>query len=171
MDRRFRGGAGVTDPTLFRRYSVTQVYSDRGPFPTDTSRLISQLYAQRADANSYFSAGILSFESLRAAVIDNAQRPAHRQPVLRHQRRIPDRSGGGGALGPGSADPWRPPAPDGVGGGALSQQPGDRRQRPAGPAGCRTPAIQLSRAPSLFRARPATARLRRWRPPPIPSRR
>ena len=66
------GAERVTDPTLFRRYSVPQVYSDRGPFPTDTSRLISQLYAQRADANSYFSAGILSFESLRAAVLDNA---------------------------------------------------------------------------------------------------
>jgi LPS-assembly protein len=65
------GAERVTDPTLFQRYTVSQVYSDRGPFPTDTSRLISQLYANRVDANSYFSAGIMSFESLRAAVLDN----------------------------------------------------------------------------------------------------
>jgi LPS-assembly protein len=64
------GAERVTDPTLFHRYSVTQIYTDRGPFPTDTDRLISQIYANRLDGNSYFSLAALSFQSLRAAVID-----------------------------------------------------------------------------------------------------
>ncbi len=64
------GAERVTDPTLFHRYSVTQIYSDRGPFPTDTDRLISQVYANRMDRQSYFSIGALSFQSLRAAVLD-----------------------------------------------------------------------------------------------------
>jgi len=64
------GAERVTDPTLFRRYSVGQVYADRGPFPTDTDRLISQLYATRQDNQSYFSVAALSFESLRASVLD-----------------------------------------------------------------------------------------------------
>jgi LPS-assembly protein len=64
------GAERVTDPTLFRRYSVGQVYSERGPFPTDTDRLISQLYATRQDNQSYFSVAALSFQSLRASVTD-----------------------------------------------------------------------------------------------------
>jgi LPS-assembly protein len=71
------GAERVTDPTLFRRYSVNQVFTDRGPYPTDTDRLISQAYAQRVDRQSYFSAAVLSFESLRAAVVD----PQNGQPV------------------------------------------------------------------------------------------
>jgi LPS-assembly protein len=73
LDPKWTVGFGVervTDPTLFRRYSVGQVYSDRGPFPTDTDRLISQLYATRQDNQSYFSVAALSFESLRASVLD-----------------------------------------------------------------------------------------------------
>jgi len=69
------GAERVTDPTLFQRYAVGQVYTDRGPFPTDTSRLISQLYGIRQDANSYFSVAALNFESLRAAVLDNGVNP------------------------------------------------------------------------------------------------
>lgn len=69
------GAERVTDPTLFQRYAVGQVYTDRGPFPTDTSRLISQLYGIRQDANSYFSIAALNFESLRAAVFDNGLTP------------------------------------------------------------------------------------------------
>jgi LPS-assembly protein len=67
------GAERVTDPTLFRRYSVPQLFVDRGPFPTDTDRLISQLYADRSDKQSFFSVGVLSFESLRSAVLDNGK--------------------------------------------------------------------------------------------------
>ena len=59
----------VTDPTFFQRYGVHRVYESRGPFVTDTDRLISQIYAKRQDSQSYFSVAALSFESLRAAVV------------------------------------------------------------------------------------------------------
>jgi LPS-assembly protein len=58
----------VTDPTFFRRYSVPQVFQDRGPFKTDTDRLLSQLYVTRQDSQSYISVAGLSYESLRATV-------------------------------------------------------------------------------------------------------
>jgi LPS-assembly protein len=73
------GAERVTDPTLFRRYSVAQVFTDRGPYPTDTDRLISQLYATRQDNQSYFAIAALSFESLRAAIIDNGVSPVVNQ--------------------------------------------------------------------------------------------
>ena len=60
------GAERVTDPTLFARYGIHDVYTDRGPFPADTDRLISQLYTVRADDTSYVSVSALDFESLRA---------------------------------------------------------------------------------------------------------
>jgi LPS-assembly protein len=69
------GAERVTDPTFFARYSVPQVFVDRGPFPTDTDRLISQAYVERRDYTSYFSAAALSFQSLRAAVLDDGVQP------------------------------------------------------------------------------------------------
>lgn len=66
------GAEQVTDPTFFRRYSVPQVFQDRGPFKTDTDRLISQLYVQRQDSQSYISVAALSYESLRATVTNGA---------------------------------------------------------------------------------------------------
>ena len=60
------GAERVTDPTLFARYGIHDVYTDRGPFPADTDRLISQLYTVRADDTSYVSVAALDFESLRA---------------------------------------------------------------------------------------------------------
>ena len=62
------GAERVTDPTFFRRYSISRVFEDRGPFKTDTDRLISQLYVNRQDSQSYISIATLSYESLRAAV-------------------------------------------------------------------------------------------------------
>ena len=60
------GAERTSDPTLFQRYGVTNVYTDRGPFPADTDRLISQLYTVRADDTSYVSLAALDFQSLRA---------------------------------------------------------------------------------------------------------
>ncbi len=60
------GAERTTDPTLFQRYAITNVYTDRGPFPADTDRLISQLYTVRADDTSYLSLAALDFQSLRA---------------------------------------------------------------------------------------------------------
>ena len=60
------GAERVTDPTLFSRYGINQVYTDRGPFPADTDRLISQLYSVKADTNSYISVAAMDFQSVRA---------------------------------------------------------------------------------------------------------
>ncbi|MGC1301179.1 MAG: LPS assembly protein LptD [Caulobacteraceae bacterium] len=60
------GAERVTDPTFFQRYHITDVYTDRGPFPTDTDRLISQLYTVRSDAQTYVSVAAMDFQSLRA---------------------------------------------------------------------------------------------------------
>ena len=60
------GAERVTDPTLFARYGIHDVYTDRGPFPADTDRLITQLYSVRAEDNTYISVAALDFQSLRA---------------------------------------------------------------------------------------------------------
>jgi len=60
------GAERVSDPTFFARYGVHDVYTDRGPFPADTDRLISQLYTVRADQQSYISVATMDFQSLRA---------------------------------------------------------------------------------------------------------
>lgn len=69
IDKHWIWGFGlerVTDPTFFRRYGIPEVFVDRGPFPTDTDRLISQLYTRRQDQQSFFSVAALSFQSIRA---------------------------------------------------------------------------------------------------------
>lgn len=73
LDPRFTTGFGieqVTDPTFFQRYSVHQLYQDRGPFRTDTSRLLTQLYAVRQDSQSYISISALDYQSLRVTESD-----------------------------------------------------------------------------------------------------
>lgn len=64
------GAEQVTDPTFFARYGVRQIFQDRGPFKTDTDRLVSQLYVQRQDSQSYFSVAALDYESIRASISD-----------------------------------------------------------------------------------------------------
>ncbi len=59
------GAERVTDPTLFRRYGVERVFINRGEFPADTDRLISQLFTTREDSQSYLSISALSFQSIR----------------------------------------------------------------------------------------------------------
>jgi LPS-assembly protein len=60
------GAERVSDPTFFQRYAVHDVYTeDRGPFPADTDRLISQLYTVREDKDSYISVSTMDFQSLR----------------------------------------------------------------------------------------------------------
>ena len=65
------GAERVSDPTFFQRYAIHDVYTDRGPFPADTDRLITQLYTVREDQQSYLSAAVLDFESLRAFGVDS----------------------------------------------------------------------------------------------------
>ena len=61
------GAERVSDPTLFVRYRVPDQFAERGPFTTDTLRLITQLYVMRQDQDSFVSVAGLSFQSLRVA--------------------------------------------------------------------------------------------------------
>ena len=54
----------VSDPTFFQRYSTPEVYEDRGPFPTTTNHLISQLYVRRQDNDTFLSVAAMDFENL-----------------------------------------------------------------------------------------------------------
>ena len=65
----------VTDPTLFRRYDVRSVFSNRGLNPADTDRLVSQAFVERTDPTSYLSVSTISFQSLRAYGQDALGRP------------------------------------------------------------------------------------------------
>ena len=78
FDRFWSAGFGaerVTDPTLFRRYDVRSVFANRGLYPADTDRLVSQIFTQRTDPTSYVSVTALSFQSLRAFGQDALGRP------------------------------------------------------------------------------------------------
>jgi LPS-assembly protein len=54
----------VGDPTFFQRYSIPEVYEDRGPFPTTTNHLISQLYVRRQDDDTFLSVAAMDFQNL-----------------------------------------------------------------------------------------------------------
>jgi len=56
----------TSDPLLFDKYQIGDVYVTRGPYIPDDRRLISQVYAARQDSNSYFSVAAMSFQGLRA---------------------------------------------------------------------------------------------------------
>ena len=62
------GSEQVTDPTFFERYGVRQLFQDRGPYLTDTDRLITQLYATRQDSQSYLSVAAIDYQSIRDTV-------------------------------------------------------------------------------------------------------
>lgn len=55
----------TSDDLLFEKYDIGEVYVARGPFVPDDRRLISQVYATRQTARSWFSAGAFSIQGLR----------------------------------------------------------------------------------------------------------
>ncbi len=57
-------GERVTDPLLFQRYSINNVYVPRGLYTTDNLRLISQAYAVEQSARTYVSIATISFQGL-----------------------------------------------------------------------------------------------------------
>ncbi len=59
----------TSDPLLFDKYNISNAYEARGPYATDTERLISDLYATRQDANSYLSINAISFQGLRQIAV------------------------------------------------------------------------------------------------------
>jgi LPS-assembly protein len=66
----------TSDPLLFNKYSVTDVYTtdtlqDRGLYAADDQRLISQLYTVRQDTNSYLSVAAISVQGLRTTDVQS----------------------------------------------------------------------------------------------------
>ena len=55
----------ASDRLIFDKYDIGKVYESRGPYVADDRRLISQIYAIRQDAQSYFSAAAMSVQGLR----------------------------------------------------------------------------------------------------------
>jgi len=55
----------ASDKLIFDKYSVGDVFTDRGLYAADDRRLISQLYAVRQDAGSYLSVATISVQGLR----------------------------------------------------------------------------------------------------------
>jgi hypothetical protein len=55
----------TSDTLLFEKYDIGDVYVARGPFVPDDRRLISQVYATRQTAKSWFSAGAFTIQGLR----------------------------------------------------------------------------------------------------------
>ncbi len=58
----------TSDKLLFDKYSIGNVYEDRGLYAADDQRLISQLYAVRQDQGSYFSIAAIDIQGLRAPI-------------------------------------------------------------------------------------------------------
>ena len=56
----------ASDKLIFDKYSVGDVFLDRGLYAADDRRLISQIYAVRQDANTYLSVAAISVQGLRA---------------------------------------------------------------------------------------------------------
>ncbi len=55
----------VTDPLLFNRYAIPNVYDQRGLYSADDQRLLSQVYAVEQSSGSYVSVAAMSFQGLR----------------------------------------------------------------------------------------------------------
>jgi LPS-assembly protein len=61
----------ASDPLIFDKYSVQDVFVNRGLYAVDDRRLISQIDAVRQDANSYLSIAAISVQGLRTTDIQN----------------------------------------------------------------------------------------------------
>ncbi|HEY5205235.1 MAG TPA: LPS assembly protein LptD [Roseiarcus sp.] len=55
----------ASDKLIFEKYSIPEVFTDRGLYAADGGRLISQLDAVRQDQNSYLSIAAVSVQGLR----------------------------------------------------------------------------------------------------------
>lgn len=59
-----------SDPTVFDRYDIEDIYAGQGLYQTDHRRLINQIYIERQTERSYFSAALLAFQSRRLLRLD-----------------------------------------------------------------------------------------------------
>ena len=61
----------TSDPLLFDKYDIGNVFKDRGLYAADDRRLISQIYAVRQDQLSYLSVDAISVQGLRSTDVNN----------------------------------------------------------------------------------------------------
>ncbi|HEY2177593.1 MAG TPA: LPS assembly protein LptD [Caulobacteraceae bacterium] len=61
----------TSDKLIFEKYSIPEVFTDRGLYAADGGRLISQLDAVRQDQNSYLSIAAVSVQGLRPGDIQS----------------------------------------------------------------------------------------------------
>jgi LPS-assembly protein len=61
----------TSDPLIFDKYSIPDVFVDRGLYVPDDRRLISQLDAVRQDQNSYLSVAAISIQGLRTTDVQS----------------------------------------------------------------------------------------------------
>ncbi|HXV00294.1 MAG TPA: LPS assembly protein LptD [Caulobacteraceae bacterium] len=61
----------ASDKLIFEKYSIPDVFTDRGLYAADGGRLISQIDAVRQDQNSYLSIAAISVEGLRPGDIQS----------------------------------------------------------------------------------------------------
>jgi LPS-assembly protein len=83
----------TSDPLIFDKYQIGDVYQTRGPYIPDDRRLISQVYAARQDQTSYFSAAAMTFQGLRAG--DNERTFPLVAPLIEGRYDLPDQIMGG----------------------------------------------------------------------------
>jgi LPS-assembly protein len=57
----------TSDPLIFDKYDIPDVFVSRGPYVADDRRLISQAYAIRQTQQSYFSIAAMDVQGLRAS--------------------------------------------------------------------------------------------------------
>ena len=57
----------ASDPLIFQKYQISNVYQNHGMFTADLQRLLSQLFVTRQDSNSYLSIAALDFQGLRTS--------------------------------------------------------------------------------------------------------
>ena len=66
----------ASDPLIFQKYDVSNVYENHGLFNSDLQRLLSQIFVTRQDSRSYLSISALDFQGLRTSpsgVTENSQ--------------------------------------------------------------------------------------------------
>jgi len=61
--------SGPPTPLLFDKYDVSNVWQQRGPYAVNSEQLISDIYVNRQDANSYLSISAMDFQGLRQIAV------------------------------------------------------------------------------------------------------
>ncbi|HUZ13798.1 MAG TPA: LPS assembly protein LptD [Caulobacteraceae bacterium] len=62
----------TSDPLIFQKYGISDVFIDRGLYAAEDQRLISQLYAVRQKQNSYISVAAIDIQGLRPTDVNGA---------------------------------------------------------------------------------------------------